>query len=107
MKKHKEGELYGIVTVYGNTFEIYYGYYEDFERESRWCEPVPVYPDLRAEPKYTDRGERIVTEMQAACEAYDGTPSADRCGLCSHFERGAELFGICKHTHKKGEQPTE
>ena len=101
MKRANEGELYASVSLYGRTFKIYYGYYEDFERESGWCDPVPIYPDLVAEPQFDPDGNRIVTEMQAACELYDGSPSADRCGLCSHFERGELLFGLCKCNEKK------
>ena len=30
MRNAKEGDLYGVVRIYGKTFEIYYGYYEDY-----------------------------------------------------------------------------
>lgn len=95
MQKNKEGDLYGIITVYGKTFEIYYGYYEEFERRSIYNDPVPIYPDLKENPAYTDDGFPIVTEMQAACEHYFGNEQEDSCGRCRHFEKGERLFGCC------------
>ena len=84
-----------MVSVYGKSFEIYYGYYAEFERNSIYNEPVPIYPDLKADPKYDNDGNRIVTEMQVACERYSGSPHEDSCGVCVHFKKGKKLFGIC------------
>ena len=34
MTPMKEGTLYKTLNIYNRTFEILYGYYEDYERES-------------------------------------------------------------------------
>ena len=31
---HEEGELYKVVTTFGKTFELRYGYYEECDRQS-------------------------------------------------------------------------
>lgn len=61
----REGELYRRVLIGSRTFEVFYGYYEDFEREKH--EPMPLYPDLLREPVYTEDGMLIVTGMQDSC----------------------------------------
>ena len=71
-EEHREGELYKVVTVFGKTFELWYGYYEDYERENPTVEPMPIYPNFRKEPLYTDEGEPFVTMMQDACPYYKG-----------------------------------
>ncbi len=95
---HKEGDLYKIVTTFGKTFELRYGYYEECDRQSPFCEPVIIYPDFTRNPLYTDKGEPFVTMMQDACESYKG--SAKRtpdtiCEECKYFRQGEEWFGIC------------
>lgn len=91
-----EGALYKSVTVFGRTFELYYGYYEEYERYSVYNEPVPIYPDLIASPVYTDEGWPLATEMQRACDHYAGEGEERICYGCAHFERGEELFGKCR-----------
>ena len=93
--KHKEGELYRSVDVFGKIFNIYYGYYEDYERQSPYNDPVPVYPDLRGNPEYDGNGNPIVTEMQVACPHYSGITAEDSCSYCPHYKRVDDLFGIC------------
>lgn len=95
MQKAREGDLYAVVKVFGKTFEIYYGYYEDYERNSPYNDPVPIYPDLIKDPQYDAQGYPIVTEMQVACEHYDGSVQDDSCGRCAHFQKGERLFGRC------------
>ena len=51
MGKIREGELYKRLELFGRAFELYYGYYEDYERERG--EPVPIYPDFQKSPEYT------------------------------------------------------
>ena len=98
----KEGELYEAVSVFGKTFEIYYGYYEDFERNSIYNDPVPIYPDLIKNPEYGTDGRRIVTEMQIACEDYSGSADDDSCAKCVHFTKGEKLFGLCDFSKESG-----
>ena len=96
---HKEGDLYRIVTIFGKTFELRYGYYEECDRQSLLCKPVVIYPDFTREPLYTDEGEPFVTMMQDVCGSYKGeamrTPDTT-CAECKYFQRGEEWFGICK-----------
>ena len=89
----KEGELYKTVDIAGRIFHLYYGYYEDFEREHH--EPMPIYPDLIKHPEYTQEGIPIVTAMQDACPHYRGTADGESCQECAHFLQGEELFGLC------------
>ena len=35
----KERDLYKVITIYGKTFELYYGYYEEKDRYSKYNEP--------------------------------------------------------------------
>ena len=92
----KEGELYKELTAFGVTFPIYYGYYEDFERES--SPPIPIYPDFAAAPVYTAEGHPFVTEMQDMCDkgVLRHASLGDRCcGNCRAYLCGQELLGIC------------
>ncbi len=91
----KEGDLYKTVTIAGKTFELYYGYYEDFERHAEDSEPMPIYPDFKKNPSYTDDGAPFVTAMQDPCEHYEGRKKGDSCLECKHFKACKELFGLC------------
>jgi len=89
----KEGTLYKRIAVSDKVFDIYYGYYEDFERE--FNDPIPLYPDLLRIPEYTSSGELIVTGMQDICSNYSGRESGDSCAGCLYFKSCEDLFGIC------------
>ncbi|WP_289475251.1 hypothetical protein, partial [Klebsiella pneumoniae] len=89
-------------TISGKTFKLLYGYYESFERESPFNEPMPIYPDFIKEPYYTYDGIPIVTAMQNVCEFYNGKSDEDSiCSDCQHFEKSEDLFGFCKCPKKK------
>lgn len=96
MKKPNEGDLFKTVILHGATFELRYGYYEDFERESAFGEPIPIYPDFLKNPQYTDDGYPFVTEMQSLCEHGNSEYSDGCCSDCFHYLNGDELIGICK-----------
>lgn len=100
---HREGDLYKVVTIYGRTFELRYGYYGECDRR---YEPDVIYPDFIKEPVYTDEGTPFLTMMQNACESYKGeaerTPDAT-CIECEYFQRGEEWFGLC--TCPKNKKP--
>ena len=98
MNKIRDGDLYKTVTLHGRTFELRYGYYEEYERAS--SEPIPIYPDFRREPIFTDDGAPFVTAMQDACEHYRGASEGDVCFGCGHYESGDELLGVCRWTRK-------
>lgn len=94
----KEGDLYKVVTTFGKTFELRYGYYEECDRQSSLCEPIVIYPDFTKGPVYTDEGTPFVTMMQDACENYEGSTKRTvdtSCAECNCFKRGEEYFGIC------------
>lgn len=101
---HREGDLYKVVTTFGKTFELKYGYYEECDRQSPLCEPVVIYPDFLSEPAYTDKGEPFVTMVQDACKNYEGEAiltSNTTCAECKHFLRGEDWFGICACSKKR------
>lgn len=95
--KPKEGDLYKVITAHGKTFELYYGYYEEIDRHSKYNEPIEIYPDFIQNPTYTDQGFAFVTAMQKTCEHFKGEADEDNtCYQCSHYEKCEELLGICK-----------
>ena len=97
--EHKEGDLYKVITTFGKTFELRYGYYGEKDRQNPLCQPAAIYPDFTVEPLYTDEGDPFVTMLQDACTSYRGeskkTPDTT-CAECKYFKRGEEWFGICK-----------
>ena len=96
-----EGALYKIVTTFGKTFELRYGYYGEIDRGEP---PDVIYPDFRAHPVYAESGEPFVTRMQDACRRFRGQgPRTEdsTCAECRHFRRGEEWFGLCTHPANK------
>ena len=93
MNKAKDGELYKTISLGGKKFEIRYGYYEDYERESG--EPIPIYPDFLKNPCQTDDGRPFVTQMQSLCEHGTSSFKDGFCVDCKHFIEGEDLIGIC------------
>lgn len=103
---HSEGELYKILNIYGNVFEIKYGYYEECDRNNPVVEPMPIYPDFIKNPVYTDGGLPFVTKMQDACQHYIGKEITDKgCAECEHYKHGDELIGICTCFNNKKTNP--
>ena len=96
----REGDLYKEFEVGGKIFRVYYGYYDEIDRKSKYNDPIPIFPDFTASPEYTDGGEPLATMMQDACASYKGenkkTPDTT-CADCKYFLRGEEWFGICRH----------
>ena len=107
---HKEGDVYKVVTVFGQTFELKYGYYGEKDRQNPLCLPDVVYPDLLKNPVYTEEGAPLVTVMQDACDCYKGDEPRTldtTCADCKFFRDGEEWFGLCACAEKKqvGEKP--
>ncbi len=97
MNNIRDGDLYGIFEIEGVTFEIYYGYPTESERERGW-EPSPIYPDLAGTPQYTKSGYRFVTAYQDACEHYVpiiSRPDDGWCHNCKMFDKKEKYIGIC------------
>lgn len=97
----KEGDLYKEVTIRNVSFKLRYGYYEDFERNGQYNEPMPIYPDFITKPMFTDDGFPFVTAMQDICEHYSGKTGEDSCSECQHFCECEELFGLCYNPKKR------
>ena len=98
----KEGDLYKEITVCDKTFKLLYGYYESFERESPFNDPMPIYPDFIKQPQYTANGLPIVTAMQNTCAFFSGKTDEDSsCSDCGFFQQHEELFGLCNCPHNK------
>ena len=109
-EKHLEGDVYRDLDVEGKKFRILYGYYEEFERNGKYNDPMPIYPDLINDPVYTDEGVPIVTAMQDSCQSFESLrgDDGDCCQDCAYFKKREDLFGICacfsnRRTEKKNE----
>ena len=91
----KEGDLFKVIKLHGETFEIRYGYYEEIDRQN---EPMEIYPNFLETPVYTNDGFPFVTQMQEPCEHYKkkGTDSDRDCGSCAYMEYGDELIAVCR-----------
>ena len=93
MHKIRDGDLYRVVELFGQRFELHYGYYEEYERHSG--EPVPIYPDFKKSPVYSENGHPFVTQMQELC-AHGESKFTDGCCVdCKHYSHGDDLIGIC------------
>lgn len=93
MHSPKEGDLYKVVNMHGKSFELRYGYYEDYERGV--SEPIPIYPDFKCAPQYTASGHPFVTQMQALCEHGVSSFQDGCCADCRYYRDGEDLIGIC------------
>lgn len=92
----REGDLYKTVRLHGHTFELYYGFYEECDRENPDIEPMPIYPNFLKEPKYTASGLPFVTKMQDSCKYYKGKHGKEtECADCEYYKHGEELIGVC------------
>jgi len=92
----KEGDIFKIIQLYGKTFEIRYGFYEECDRHTRASEPIPIYPNFIEDPQCTSDGAPFVTAMQIPCKHFDGIQDENSgCGDCALYRHGDELLGIC------------
>ena len=66
-EKPKEGDLYREIELWGRSFEIRYGYYEEIDRQ---YDPMEIYPDFLQNPVYTEEGYPFVTLMQEPCQHF-------------------------------------
>lgn len=101
-KKVIEGEIFDIINVEDKSFEIKYGYYEEYERE--YGEPVPLFPDMAENPEYTKDGYRIVTKMQDPCKQFEFKTenfSEEWCGSCSYYKDEKSLISVCTNNKNK------
>ena len=100
MNKIRDGDLYKMLNAFGKTFEIRYGYYEDFEKSTG--EPIPIYPDFIKAPEYTDDGKLFVTAMQDSCQfARLKTNGFGFCVDCVYYDSGDDFIGTCLCEHNK------
>ena len=100
MNQIRDGDLYRVIHAFGRTFEIRYGYYEDFEKSTG--EPIPIYPNFAEEPAYTEDGRPFVTAMQDQCPfARRKTKGFGFCNDCVYFDSGTDLIGTCLCEHRR------
>ena len=103
--RHKEGELCKIIEVYGKTFEIYYGYYDEADRQNPYVEPMEMYPNFLLNPVYTEEGIPFTVAMQPPCKHFKGEADVDNtCYQCAYYERCEELLGLCTCPHNRKEK---
>ena len=105
--KAREGDLYRVIRAFGHEFALRYGYYDERERDSRYGELLPIYPDFHASPQYTEDGYPFVTAMQDACEHFTGDYPEDGCHGCVCYRHGEEFLGICRHKERRRHPETE
>ena len=101
MNKIRDGDLFKIVTAFGKSFELRYGYYEEYEKHQGL--PVPIYPDFKADPQYTADGRPFVTQMQEQCPFGSSKFSESYCVDCPDYCQGDDLIGICLCEKNKAE----
>jgi hypothetical protein len=88
--------LFKIIRLYGKTFEIRYGFYEECDRHSL-SEPMEIYPDFVKDPQYTDDGRPFITAIQTPCSHFSKEPTANStCEECAYYQHCEELLGICR-----------
>ena len=94
-----EGDVYEVLSVDGGSFEIRYGYYEDFERDL--SAPVPIYPDLEKTLIYGVSNKRIVTFMQEPCSYYEPRieDAETYCGCCKYYPSNKQMINACECKH--------
>lgn len=107
----KEGDLFKVITAYGKSFELRYGYYDEQDRHSKYNEPIEIYPDFLEHPEYTDEGIPFATAMQDRCKHFklkdkNNDEGEDNvCFHCIHYEKCDELLGVCRcKARRKNEQ---
>jgi hypothetical protein len=93
MNQIRDGDLYKTINVFGKRFDLRYGYYEEFERARG--EPIPIYPDFRENPVYTEDGHPFVTQMQDLCRHGESKFRDGCCADCKYYKNGEDLVGIC------------
>ena len=94
----REGDLYKEIRLYGKTFRIRYGYYDEIDRTGKYNDPIPIFPDFISSPVYTEDGYPFVTAIQDTCVCFRGTSRDDGCYGCRYYEQGDELIGVCRHS---------
>lgn len=91
-----EGELYKTITVAGHSFELKYGYYEEYERS--FGPPVIIFPNFIQTPRFTTNGYPLVTQIQDPCRHFSLAPGREEfwCGDCRYFVGAHPEIGECR-----------
>jgi len=95
MNNIREGDLYKVIKISNQEFEIRYGYYDDKDRFAKYNEPIPIFPDFKKDTVYTLEGFMFVTHMQDKCKYFKGDIKEDACYKCLHYRKKEDLIGIC------------
>lgn len=104
----KDRTLYKSIEIEGVRFDIYYGYYNENEKESGYP-PTPIYPDFSGRLQYTKNGLPFVTAYQDVCNYYQPINKETDfvgCGNCKLYESREELIGLCKAKERKKREKT-
>lgn len=97
MNKIVDGTLYKTVEIDGVRFDIYYGFYNEREKELGY-EPTPIYPDFDKNPQYTNSGLPIVAVYTDLCPHFQPLPKTielDGCVNCIYFDKKEDYIGLC------------
>ncbi len=97
MNRVRDGDIYKILRIGGEEIIIRYGF-DTLTPHTVCGEPEPIFPDFLKAPRYTVKGEPIVTADQDVCSHY--LPKArvsgeDWCNDCLYFTPGEEAIGLC------------
>lgn len=97
----REGELYKTITVAGHSFDLRYGYYEEYERSLG--PPVVVFPNLIVSPLYSPEGHPLATQIQDPCQYFELAAGREEhwCGDCAYFFGEHPEIGECRCKHHK------
>ena len=102
---YAEGSLYKTLCIRRETFSLYYGYYEQCDRDNPLVNPMPLYPDFRQHPRYASCGSPFVTKMQDACEHFRAArgrcAKENECAECTHYIHGEDLIGLCREPRNR------
>lgn len=103
MNHPKVGDIYKTVELDGKSFELKYGYYEEYEKDR--TDPIPIYPDFKKEPVYTSDGKPFVTAMQDVCQHFEGEQIERLCFECRYYSQKDELIGVCNNAKNRINEP--
>ncbi len=103
MSEIKVGALYKTIEIDGARLDIYYGFYNEREKELGY-DPTPIYPNLDKNPQYTKNGLPIVAVYKDTCEHFNSLPKTieiDGCINCKYFDKKEDCIGLCRCEHRR------
>ncbi len=98
----QEGAVYETFNIGGHSIIVYYGFYDESDREMGGL--VPIVPDFLSNPLYTEDGYPLATQTQDSCLHYKVRSQEEGdgwCADCIHYSDENSLIGICKCRKRK------